>query len=101
MDLIKNQQGQSVVEYILLFIVSASLIVTFYRSATFKRLFGDQGQFGQLYKQEAEWGYRHAFLKGRIQGETSDPYPGAESHPSYFNANSGDTRFFGPNDPYK
>ena len=97
---LKNQQGQTVVEYILLLAVSVSLVMTFYRSSTFKKLFGEQGVVGQVYKRETEWGYRHAYLLGSKEGANSLPYTSAREHPSYFNQSEGQTRFFGPSDPY-
>lgn len=93
-----NQTGQTVVEYILLLSVAMSLVVTFYKSDTFQKLFGQQGSVGKLYKLEGEWGYRHAFLKGR-KPETNVPYTSAEDHPSYYSGS--DTHFFGPSDPYE
>lgn len=98
---IKNQRGQTVVEYILLLAVSMSLVITFYRSATFKKLFGNDGTVGKLYKWEAEWGYRHAYTFGRKQGELNVPYTSASDHPSYVNKDKSQSRFFGPNDTYK
>lgn len=97
---IKNQQGQTVVEYILLLAVAMSLIVTFYRSATFQRFFGTQGELGKLYKLDAEWGYRHASMTGRAT-ETNEPKSSAEEHASYYNAGKSQTHFFGPSDAYK
>ncbi len=97
---LERQRGQTVVEYILLLAVSVSLVITFYKSATFKSLFGDQGAIGQTYKMESEWGYRHAFIAGPKSGATSGPYTSAHDHPSYYNPSEGTTRFFGPNDPY-
>ena len=94
-----SEKGQTVVEYILLLAVSASLVVTFYHSSVYKRLFGSQGSFGKLYKQESEFGYRHAFLKGH-QPETNRPKTSARDHASYFDPIKSETRFFGPNDPY-
>ncbi len=94
-----NQQGQTVVEYILLLSVAMSLVVTFYKSDTFQKLFGKQGSVGKLYKLEGEWGYRHALLKGRKAGEPRGRYNSAEDHPSYYSGS--DTRFFGPSDPYE
>jgi hypothetical protein len=96
---INNQRGQTVVEYILLLAVAMSLVVTFYKSAAFQRFFGEQGELGQLYKQEAEWGFRHAHLNGRYT-ETNAPKASAEEHSSYYNSNVSETRFFGPSDPY-
>lgn len=97
---VKNQQGQTVVEYILLLAVAMSLIVTFYRSATFQRMFGTQGELGRLYKLDSEWGYRHASMTGRVT-ETNEPKSSAEDHASYYNTLKSETHFFGPSDPYK
>lgn len=96
---IRNQKGQTVVEYILLLAVAMSLVLTFYKSATFQRFFGDQGELGQIYKQETEWGYRHAHINGRYT-EKNEPKASAEEHSSYYNSNVSQTRFFGPSDPY-
>ena len=97
---VKNQRGQTVVEYILLLAVAMSLIVTFYRSATFQRFFGTQGELGRLYKLDAEWGYRHASMTGRAT-ETNEPKASAEEHASYYNEAKSMTHFFGANDPYQ
>ena len=97
---IKNQRGQTVVEYILLLAVAMSLIVTFYRSSTFQRFFGTQGELGKLYKLDAEWGYRHASMTGRTT-ETNEPKASAEEHDSYYNKIKSQTHFFGPSDAYK
>lgn len=86
-------------EYILLLAVAMSLVITFYRSAAFKRFFGEQGELAQVYKQEAEWGYRHGHLNGRYT-ESNAPKTSAEQHSSYYNSNVGATRFFAPSDPY-
>lgn len=86
-------------EYILLLAVAMSLVVTFYRSATFQRFFGEQGELGQMYKQESEWGYRHGHLNGRYT-EDNSPKNSAEEHSSYYNGNLSQTRFFGPSDNY-
>ena len=95
-----SQRGQTVVEYILLLAVSASLIVTFYRSSAFQRFFGSQGQLGKVHKLESEWGYRHALASGRVP-ETNQPKASASEHPSYYNASKNASRFFGASDAYK
>jgi hypothetical protein len=97
----KNQLGQTVVEYILLLAVAVSLVMTVFNSNIFKSLFGSQGSVGQLYKLDSEWGYRHAFTTGKVSGEQSVIYNSAEEHPSYYNSSKGETRFFGPSDPYQ
>ncbi len=100
---VKNQQGQTVVEYILLLAVSMSLVVTFYRSETFQRFFGTQGELGRIYKQDGEWGYRHASMTGKLLApdEPNEPKTSAEDHASYYNKSKSVTHFFGANDPYQ
>ncbi|WP_408098523.1 hypothetical protein ACJVC5_06315 [Peredibacter sp. HCB2-198] len=101
---IKNQHGQTMVEYILLLAVVVSLVLTFYNSAAYKRLFGSGGGFGVKIKKDSEFAYRHAFLfKGDGTGEAdiaADNKEGAE-HPSYKDTRNSGTRFFGPKDPYQ
>ena len=81
--------------------MATSLVVTFYNSATFQRFFGTNGEVGRVYKLESEWGYRHAFSEGKIQGEMNLPYSSAEEHPSYYNIQKSQTRFFGASDTYQ
>lgn len=95
-----SQRGQTMVEYILLLAVSVALVVTFYRSAAFQRYFGSEGRLGQQYKAEAEWGYRHAFIKGRTP-ESNQPKSTASEHSSYYSQERGSSRFFSASDPYK
>lgn len=96
---LKNQRGQSVVEYILLLSVCISLVFTFYRSQTFKRLFGSEGSIGQAIKTESEFNYRHAYP--RKAGDLNQVNYSGTSHPSYYDSTSGETRFFGPKEPYQ
>jgi Flp pilus assembly pilin Flp len=98
--MVKNQQGQTLVEYILILAVATSLVVTFYRSQTFQKLFGENGSVGRMFKLESEFGYRHAFINGRNL-ESNVPYTNASEHPSYYNKAKGETRFFGASDPYQ
>ncbi|MBA2406356.1 MAG: hypothetical protein H0V66_16380 [Bdellovibrionales bacterium] len=99
---IKNQRGQTVVEYILLLSVAMSLVVTFYRSATFQRFFGSQGELGRAYKVDSEWGYRYASMSDidRTTAEPNTPKPSAEEHASYYNKAKSQSHFFGPSDAY-
>jgi hypothetical protein len=100
---IKNQRGQTLVEYILLIAVAASLFLTFYRSAAFRRLFGEQGEIGTKLKAQHEFAYRHAFYAtgpGRTTvGDISKDNKDIAVHPSYVEP-SGETHFFGPKNPY-
>jgi len=90
---IKSQRGQTVVEYILLLAVSVTLVMTFLKSDAFRRFFGDQGQLGVMIKAETEFAYRHAFLRNN-QGNIPSNNRQGSAHPSYFNAEASDTRFF-------
>jgi hypothetical protein len=96
---LKNEKGQTVVEYILLLAVVVSLVTTFYRSKIFQKLFGEQGTIGSKIKTEAEFGYRHAYINGATV-DNPDNYPGT-SHPSYYDPKTSTTRFFGPKNPYQ
>lgn len=100
---LNNQKGQTVVEYILLFSVAIALVLTFYRSDAFKRLFGSQGSLGNEIKAQNEFAYRHAFNvsgTGRVRPEdVSRDNKDGSIHPSYADG-AGETRFFGPKRAY-
>jgi Flp pilus assembly pilin Flp len=91
---LNNQKGQSAVEYILLIAVIAALINTVFTSDAFKRIFGDEGTFAKVYKQELEYSYRHA-LRGKKEFVIPDY---KEPHDSYFDGSA--TRFFSAKEPY-
>lgn len=97
----KSEQGQTMVEYILLLAVAVSLVMTFYNSEAYRRLFGDNGAIGKKMKAESEFSYRHASMLG-----TDVPRDNRDGtiHPSYYDDGSGGssvgTRFFGPKNPY-
>lgn len=95
-----DESGQTVVEYMLLLAVSISLVMTFYNSALYKRLFGNSGTIGEAIKSESEFNYRHAFP---AQGQT-DSHPRTERngaiHPSYYDNIFGGSRFFGSVNKY-
>lgn len=97
---IKSEQGQTVVEYILLLSVAVALVITFYRSAAFKRLFGENGQVGKVMKSQNEFAYRHAYSRNKPATDIPRNNKDATIHPSYADLNEGGTRFFGPRDPY-
>jgi Flp pilus assembly pilin Flp len=95
----RDQRGQTLVEYILLLTVAISLVLTFFNSQLFKKYFGTGGEIGQMVKEENEFGYRHGYLKGRPPGGEPLSYNGFD-HPSYYNSQAGETRFFGPKENY-
>lgn len=96
----RSQLGQTVVEYILLLAVAVSLVLTFYNSEAFRRLFGREGTVGIRIKTESEFGYRHGFVKNGSVDVSRDNKDGS-IHPSYYDANSNATRFFGPREGYE
>lgn len=96
---IKSERGQTLVEYILLLVVAVSLVLTFYRSEAFKRLFGEQGLIGEKIKSQNEFAYRHAYSRNRPDTDIPRDNKDGSIHPSYADLN-GDTRFFGPRNPY-
>lgn len=96
---LKSERGQTMVEYILLLVVAVSLVLTFYNSKAFQRLFGERGEVAQNIKSESEFSYRHAFVRGKPDVDVPLQRDITE-HPSYTNLNTGETRFFGPKQPY-
>ena len=101
---IRNEKGQTLVEYILLLAVAISLVLTFYNSEAFKRLFGSHGRIGLRIKQESEFSYRHAYgidyASKEIPSDISPDNKDIAVHPSYWDPKNSGTRFFGPRDPY-
>ncbi len=89
------ENGQTMVEYILLLAVVMSLVVAMYKSKYFKNFFGETGQFATAFKAEMEFSYRNAY-GARIPGQPLK-YTDAK-HPSY--SGPGASRFFTPKDTY-
>jgi competence protein ComGC len=97
---LKNQRGQTLVEYILLLSVAVSIVLTFYRSQAFKKLFGENGQIGKSVKSQSEFAYRHAYARNRPATDIDRNNKDGSIHPSYADVIEGGTRFFGPKDAY-
>lgn len=105
---LKNQRGQTLVEYILLLSVAVSLVITFYNSEAFRRLFGKNGAVGRNIKQESEFSYQQAYPRSVRKPGTSNEPPedlptirDINTYPSYKDTADGGTRFFGPREPYQ
>jgi Flp pilus assembly pilin Flp len=101
---LNSEQGQTVVEYILLLVVAISLVMTFYNSSAYRRLFGEQGLIGVKIKSQSEFSYRHAFTASGPSRERPDDVDrrnrDGSIHPSYADTANGETRFFGPQGAY-
>lgn len=93
---LKSEKGQTLVEYILLIVVALSLAMTFYNSEIFKRLFGPQGELGKKIKHQNEFSYRHAYFPGENDQDPPKNTREGATHPSYYNQQANETRFFGP-----
>lgn len=94
------ERGQTLVEYILLLAVVVSLVLTFYNSEAYRRLFGSKGKLAKTIKDEGEFAYRQAYPHSATPGTV--PNAGERDitqFPSY-KSPAGDTRFFGPKNPY-
>lgn len=94
---LKNH-GQSTVEYLLLIAVVISILTTIFNSDLFKNLLGNNGRFAKAIKEETQWNYRHG-LQGRQPSPVPIKYSGG-THPTYYNQAVGESRFFGPVEPY-
>lgn len=97
---LNSEKGQTLVEYILLIVVALSLALTFYNSEIFKRLFGPQGELGKKIKHQNEFSYRHAYFPTDNDVDPPKDTREGATHPSYYNMQSNETRFFGPKDKY-
>jgi len=83
----RKQEGQAVVEYVLLLGVVLIMFLTVFRHPKFQQFLGKEGAFFKQYKLLLEYSYRYG-----LEGNT-DPAPNyTNAHPSYFDG--GDTRFF-------
>lgn len=93
----KSEQGQTMVEYILLLAVAVGLVYTLMNSALFKRIFGNKGTFGGALKASSEYNYRHGTPIGSLPDvprENRTP----NTHPTY--SDGSESRFFGPKNKY-
>lgn len=93
----KQQKGQTLVEYMLLLSVVAVIVLTFYKSKLFQKYFGNRGLIGQTIKTRSEFAYRHGYM-GTEDTFAKGSRDGA-SHPTYADP-AGGSRFFGPKEKY-
>lgn len=96
---VRSQKGQTMVEYMMLLAVSISLMVTFINSDFFKKMFGTEGKLAKMIKEEAEFAYRHAYVRGH-GADVSRTNRNGEAHPSYYQNGGSDSHFFGALLPY-
>lgn len=87
------------VEYILLLAVAVSLIITFYNSEAFRKLFGEKGEVANKIREDSEFSYRHGYTRGNT-GDVSRTNRNGAIHPTYHNPVRSGSRFFSAKDPY-
>ena len=91
----KNDKGQSTVEYILLLAVVTSLFFTVFRSEMFQKFFGENSSFFQTIAERIAMNYRYATVVDI--GDDVPPIP-PDNHPSFALPDGSASRFFGYND---
>ncbi len=96
----KNNKGQAVIEYLLMFVFVASLVSVFYQK--YNESFGRDGDILLLMNQSFQFSYRNAY--GDPTGADKNTpnsvnYNDRSFHRSYVKS-VGQTRFFGPNTRY-
>lgn len=94
--ILRSEQGQTTVEYILLLAVVISLFSLVFRSNAFQNLLGEDGSFFQGIAGKMEYSYRNG-LPGNDRF-TNPNYSNQATVPTYYN--NGETRFFSAKDPY-
>lgn len=91
--LIKNQKGQSTVEYLLLLVVIVSFMSVVMQTAPMKKLFGDDKSIYKGMARRMEFSYRYGFAG--TDDDFSDQFSNID-YMNYKNQDNGDSRFFGP-----
>jgi hypothetical protein len=93
LQVLRNEKGQSVVEYILLLVVVMSLSATVYNSDAFKKFMGPNSEFFKALSDSIEFSYRHG-----LQGFEDTTDYNSLNHPTYTDGSK--TRFFLPQSQY-
>lgn len=96
MKLLSKQNGQSVVEYVMLLAVISFLAATIFRSPLFTDFFGDNSNFFNALKDRMEYSYR--FTHSGIEDNAGRAVLAPSDHYSYRKDNG--SRFAGATTPY-
>ena len=97
-----NENGQSLVEYVLMLFVIVAIVSTLTQSKVFKSMFGEDSEFFNAMRGYIEYTYQHGSFekKGRTYNYTDNSL----EHGTYVNENpkkgSKSTHFFIPLDKY-
>ena len=95
-DLLKKNQGQGIVEYILMTAMIMLIFTSILKSDRFKSFFGDDADFFKKLAQKVQFEYRHG-VPMRPNDTTDNGYTGL--HETYTSGNG--TRFFVSETPYE
>ena len=91
-NFLKNQLGQSTVEYVLLLAVVLSVFFTVFRSRTFQDFFGEDSSFFNAIAQKMRLDYRY----GTNVSADEDIGSGiSNNHPTFSQPDGSVSRFFG------
>lgn len=95
-QLLKSNKGQSVVEYILLMAVVASIGFAFYNNQRFKEFLGGQTGFFAAMRNGMAYSYRYGRdLKPEVDFNQAQSFNyQSRDHDTYFNKSTGKSRFF-------
>ncbi|MBC7428646.1 MAG: hypothetical protein H7336_08555 [Bacteriovorax sp.] len=101
-NILKNNKGQSVVEYILLLAVISSIGFTFYNNRKFKEFIGGKSGFFSELRKGTEYSYRYGrpFNAEVDYDEAMGFKYSSNKHDTYYNKKSGRSRFFAGIDEY-
>jgi len=97
--ILKDNKGQSALEYILLLMVVVSLSATVFKSDAFKNFMGPDSVYFEALRKRFEYTYRFGSppIPGTAEGD-SNAY--STRHDNYYNTTRGQTRFFTPVESY-
>jgi hypothetical protein len=96
---LKNEKGQSMLEYVLLLAVVATIGMTLFKSKVFTNFMGPNSVFFETLRNNYEYTYRYGSPRTGLE----DPTEGnaySSRHESYYNGALSETRFFTPVDTY-
>ncbi|MCF8058240.1 MAG: hypothetical protein K9K67_03025 [Bacteriovoracaceae bacterium] len=91
-NFLKNQKGQSTVEYVLLLVVVVSVFLTVFNSRKFQAFFGEDSDFFTAIAQKMKQDYRYATNVSPADDVDTSPVP---NHPSFAQPDGSASRFFG------
>lgn len=94
--MMKNNKGQSAVEYIMLLAVVGVLGVSIFQNDRFRKFFGSDSEFFSEMRYRIEYSYRH----GREGKSSDDTSSYANFHELFYNKDDGISRFFSGDSEY-